>query len=90
MNTVEVTHVDADVQVHVRDVGDVTSAVVEATVGRQTVEAVVDSSRGGRGPQGQVGPVGPAGTSVSVHWSTNPPSPSDGNVGDLWVVTETP
>ena len=28
---------------------------------------------------------------VTVHWSTVPPQPSDGNVGDLWArIEETP
>lgn len=30
---------------------------------------------------------GPPGRSITVHWSTQPPTPGDGAVGDLWIVT---
>lgn len=33
---------------------------------------------------------GPPGRAVVVHWATEPPTASDGAVGDLWVVTTTP
>lgn len=43
----------------------------------ETIYEVVDAPPG---PPGTDGP--------SVHWANQPPEPSDGNVGDFWVVTD--
>lgn len=84
--SVEVKVTEADVTVDVTEVGDVTVAAIDASVERNVVEAVVDSSRGARGPVGPTGPQGADGQSIQVHWDTVPPLPGQGNVGDIWVV----
>jgi hypothetical protein len=65
---------------------EVTVINIDGTVSRDVTEATVVSSGGPRGPQGPQGDTGPQGASVTVHWSTVPPNPGDGNVGDIWVV----
>lgn len=84
--SVSVDVTESSVSVEVFSVGDVTSAAIDAVVSMPVTEAAIDSLRGARGPAGPTGATGDPGQSVAVHWSSSPPLPGQGNVGDIWVV----